>query len=256
VIAISAHGHYLQKAAEGGALPDLDSLLRPLCAERYRRIDRFTELALLGSGLCAQGRILSPGCALYLGSQLGPIGNNIQVQETLFKNRQLPKPFHFVNTLGSSAGYYVCKNLGLGGQALFLSGGGASLQAVLMSALTDMDLGIVSQALVGVVEESAFPLGDWRAGLNLPGQASMAEGSHWLLLEAGAAPKGGASIALKKRDFLNEEGADLVLGPEAPDASSGYHPSLNAAAVTTFLGRGGGGRLALLDGDDLFLIQK
>ena len=111
--------------------------LKPVCREHFRRVDRFIQLALLGSGRCVAGQELAPDLALYLGSGLGPMSNNITTQQQLIRDRLLPKPFNFINTLGNSAGYYVAKNLGLNGQNLFISRRGASFQATLVAALVD-----------------------------------------------------------------------------------------------------------------------
>ena len=180
-----SQSHYFHPVAEGEALPNLDARLAPLCKERYRRIDRFIQLALLGSAECAQGQALQPGCALYISSGIGPVGNNIVVQETLWKLRKVPMPFNFVNTLGSSAGYYVAKNLGLSGQSLFISRRHGSLAAALACAEADLACGAVTQALVGVVEECTLPLSQHRQRQELAADAQLAEGSEWLLLEQG-----------------------------------------------------------------------
>lgn len=158
-----------------------------VCRELPRRIDRFIKLALLGSARCTAGQTLQPDCGIYIGSGLGPIGNNVVIQEQLIKDREIPKPFNFINTLGSAAGYQVASNLGLHGQNLFISRRGASLQAVLTAAIADLTFGIVPQALVGTVEEATLPLPEHRLRQGLPDDMKMAEGSDWLLLEADAA---------------------------------------------------------------------
>jgi Beta-ketoacyl synthase, N-terminal domain len=181
---IVAASHYLQLIGTDDALPSLEAELKELCREPFRRIDRFIQLALLGSARCVAGQNLQPDCGLYLGSGLGPIGNNIVTQQQLIRDREIPKPFNFINTLGSSAGFYVAKNLGLNGQNLFISRRGASLEAVLNLAMADLLLGVVTQALVGVVEEVVPPLATHRQRQDLPENQALVEGSHWLLLES------------------------------------------------------------------------
>ena len=119
--AVLAQFRYQHPVGDGEGLPSLEAALEPLLKERFRRADRFIQLALLGSASCAQGQDLQPGCGLYLASATGPMGNNITLQEQLVRDRLLPKPFNFINTLGSSAGYYVAKNLGISGPNLFIS---------------------------------------------------------------------------------------------------------------------------------------
>ena len=176
-------GNYLHRVLEGEPLPDLAPALKQVCRERPRRVDRFIELALLGSGQCVAGQTLRPDCGIYLGSGFGPMGTNVAVQEQLFRDRECPRPFDFMNLLGASAGFHVAKNLGIKGPNLFISRRGASLEAAFAAAQADMRLGIVSQALLGMVEEVTLPLPQHRQRHKLPADMSVAERSHWLLLE-------------------------------------------------------------------------
>jgi hypothetical protein len=223
MIRVTAVSHYLHAVRDGEVLPSLDQALKPLCREQFRRIDRFIQLALLGTARCVAGRTLAPDCGLYLGSGLGPMSNNISTQEQLIRDRLIPKPFNFINTLGNSAGYYVARNLGLSGQNLFISRRGASFQAVLEAALVDMEGGAVSQALVGVVEEVTLPLAGHRRRQGLAPDTLVAEGSHWLLLEKAAA----AGHVLGRG-----HGAHQGAKPAA------FHDSIAAAEVTESLAKG------------------
>lgn len=187
MIRVTSVSHYFATLRDGEPLPSLDAAVREVCVEPFRRIDRFAQLALLGSGRCAAGRALAPDCGFYLGSGLGPMASNVLTQEQLGRSREAPMPFNFINTLGSSAGFYVAKNLRLSGQNFFVSRRGANLVAVLDTAMADLELGVVRQALVGVVEEAAQPLKDHRRRQHLSADRPVAEGSHWLLLEQDAA---------------------------------------------------------------------
>src|SRR5450432_414622 len=100
MITIQGVGHYFHRVADDAALPSLDERLRPVCRENFRRLDRFIELALMGSGECVAGKTLAPDCGLYIGSGIGPIGTNITVQDAVSRDAKLPMPFNFVNTLG------------------------------------------------------------------------------------------------------------------------------------------------------------
>lgn len=177
-----AAGDYFAPLADDAPLPALDAALREVGAGSFRRIDRFVQLALLGAARCARGHNLRPGCGVYIGSSLGPLSSNIRVQETMLGTREWPMPFHFVNTLGSSAGFYIASSFNLSGPSLFVSRRGASLAAVLETALTDLATGVVEQALVGVVEEAPLPLAAQRRRLAVAADMPLAEGSHWLLL--------------------------------------------------------------------------
>ncbi|HEX6550617.1 MAG TPA: hypothetical protein VF117_08080, partial [Gammaproteobacteria bacterium] len=141
MIQVASASHYFQPIDDESSLPSLDDRLRELCRENFRRIDRFIQLALLGSARCVTGRQLQTDCGIYLGSGLGPIGNNVVTQQQLIRDREIPKPFNFINTLGSSSGFYVARNLGLSGQNFFVSRRGASLDAVMCQAVADLTLG-------------------------------------------------------------------------------------------------------------------
>ena len=217
MISIQGVGHYLHAVHDGDQLPSLTERLAPLCREKFRRIDRFIQLALLGSAECVRGKLIAPDCALYICSGLGPVGNNIIVQEAIVGARVLPTPFHFVNTLGSSAGYYVARNLALTGQSLFISRRGDSFNAGLGCVAADLASGAVSQALLGIVEECTLPLSEHRARQELPADAPVAEGSHWLLLET-----------------REQEGTPVTVpGPAEVDAA--YHDSRDAASLTQYV---------------------
>jgi hypothetical protein len=192
---LASASHYLHTFREDETLPSLDAALKESCREHVRRVDRFIKLALIGSARCAAHHTLRRDCAVYLGSGFGPIGSNIAAQEQMFRDHETPSPYHFVNTLGSSAGFHVAKNLGLTGQNLFITRRGASFMAVLTAAAADLALGVMSQALVGVVEEVNLPLEDHRRRRGLAPETAVAEASHWLLLEAGGS--GGRPLELR-----------------------------------------------------------
>lgn len=275
-IRIESASHYFQPIENGAALPDLDSTLAGLCRENFRRIDRFIQLALLGSARCAGECSLQTECGIYLGSGLGPIGNNVVTQEQLIRDREIPKPFNFINTLGSSAGYYVARNLGLRGQNFFISRRGASMEAALSSAIADLEAGIIDQALVGAVEEVTLPLAEHRKRQGLPDEVEVAEGSHWLLLQLEG--KAGGQLQIKRftdyatleRDLISSWrtgdvlrcGIDIDAGfasalyhalPDSyvADPKHAFHDSLSAAWLTEFITGDGVGNLFLVNGDEV-----
>jgi hypothetical protein len=247
MIRVTAAGQVFNPLQDGMPLPSLDADLRQVCREHFRRVDRFIELALLGSGRCAAGKTLDADCGLYLGSGLGPMTGVIATQQQLIRDRELPKPFNFINTLGNSAGYYVARNLGLHGQNLFISRRGASLQALLSSAMLDLQAGVLRQALVGVVEEATLPLAEHRRRQGLPEGISVAEGSHWLLLERDA--EAGCGLAMHHAGTRAELDAVAPSGERMPVTLPGaFHDSLSGAWLIARL-QAGAKELVLLDGD-------
>ncbi|HET7370364.1 MAG TPA: hypothetical protein VFK45_05955 [Gammaproteobacteria bacterium] len=271
MIRVVSASHYFQPVADD-ALPSLADSLRDLCRENIRRIDRFIQLALLGSARCASGQTLQPDCGIYLGSGIGPIGNNIETQRQLIQRGDTPKPVNFINTLGASAGFYAARNLGLAGQNLFISRRGASFEAALGAAIADLAVGAAPQALVGVVEEVALPLNDHRQRQNLAADAPLAEGSHWLLLERAGATDSQIDFGrYPDREALEDalrsgwrDGDSLLCGASmAPDAAAtfqnefpaaepviggAFHDSISGARVTGFIVSQRPGQLFLADG--------
>jgi hypothetical protein len=179
---VLSSSHYYAPLADADGYVSLDEHVAAVTRERYRRIDRFVQLALFGAGTCAQAHAPLPTCGLYLSSGIGPIGSNVTVQDAIHRDHRVPMPFSFVNTLGSSACYHVAKDLGLTGESVLVARSGASFTAALASARADLALGIVSQVLVGAVEECMLPGDRHRALLRGDESMTIAEGSHWLLL--------------------------------------------------------------------------
>lgn len=201
---IVGFSHYEHAIDEAAGLPNLDARQQELCRERYRRIDRFILLAVLGAAECARGHELAPDCGLYISTALGPLDSNVHVQEQMVRSRQLPKPFHFVNTLGSAVGYYVARNLQISGHSTFVSRRGGAFVSALALALSDLECGAVRQAIVGAVEECPLPLADHRAHRGLPAGEPVAEGSTWLLLERDSPATQMARLELERFEGWSE----------------------------------------------------
>jgi hypothetical protein len=69
-----------------------------------------------------------------------------------------PKPFEFVNSVSNAAGFHVAQQLGLEGPNLFVGAGPRVWPQLQRLAALDLADGLVSQALLVVVED----LGDFR----------------------------------------------------------------------------------------------
>lgn len=173
--------HYFHRLED--EFPSIDGRLMAVTRERYRRIDRFVQLALMGAAECARNHTLARDCGLYLSSGVGPISSNVLVQDAIHRDARMPMPFSFVNTLGSSACYHVVKELDIVGEAVMVARGSASFSTALTCAYADLASGVVSQVLVGAVEECVLPVDRHRSLLRLSPETAVAEGTHWLLLE-------------------------------------------------------------------------
>ncbi|MEO7359877.1 MAG: beta-ketoacyl synthase N-terminal-like domain-containing protein [Gemmatimonadaceae bacterium] len=215
VMRCAAVSHYFHRLE--GEFPSIDGRLAAVTRERYRRIDRFVQLTLMGAAECARRHVLSRDCGLYLSSGVGPITSNVLVQDAIHRDSRMPMPFSFVNTLGSSACYHVAKELELAGEAVMVARGRGSFSAALTCAQADLESGIISQVLVGAVEECVLPADRHRALLRMGSDVTVAEGTHWILLERYE----GESVAV---DELRLENQDF----------DGYE-SRDAARITSFV---------------------
>lgn len=175
-------GDYYCAINESEELPELRADVNAICGQRFRRIDRFIQLCLLGSARCAIDQHIDNQTGLYIGSRFAALGNTIAVHNQMFIDKQIPKPAYFINTLSNCGGYYVARNLSLTGKNLFVSRADASLEAALQIASLDLLSGQVEQALLGVVDEAVLPLAHHCSRMGIPSDTALGEGSHWFLL--------------------------------------------------------------------------
>jgi hypothetical protein len=182
-IGIAAHSHFYANYEKNAPVVELKHALKDCLREPLRRSDRFIQLALLGSALCARDQDITSDCAVVLTSHYGPVSNNALVQQQLFIDAAVPKPIHFVNTLGNAAGFYIARNLNLAGANHFVSGRhGGFVEALLLSTLL-LQTG-TRNVLIGAVDECLPPHQLHRRRIGVAENTTMAEGSHWLLLTA------------------------------------------------------------------------
>ena len=179
---ILALGDHYETVDAGRGLTNLKPAATAVCRDRFRRIDRFTQMALIGSARCMEAAESGAKTGLYIGSRFASTGNTVAVHEKMVSAGVVPKPANFINTLSNSAGYFVARNLGLEDRNLFVSRGDASIVAALQLAGMDVATGAVAQALVGSVDEAVLPLEHHRYRLGLEPGTDMGEGSHWLLV--------------------------------------------------------------------------
>ncbi|MBV1932639.1 MAG: hypothetical protein KUG71_13090 [Porticoccaceae bacterium] len=175
-------GDYYAAIDDAESLPELRDEVNRICGERFRRIDRFIQLCLLGSARCAQGLVLDSQTGLYIGSRFAALCNTIKVQEQMFVHGQIPKPANFINTLSNSAGYYVARNLKLQGKNIFVSRGNNSLEAALQLAQLDLQTTQIDQALIGVVDEGVPEQAAHCRRMGIAEDTELGEGSHWFLV--------------------------------------------------------------------------
>jgi len=151
-------------------------------SKRYRRIDRYIQLALTGAGRCVGEIDLDPDTGLYVATGKGPASNNIEMQLGIFRDRTAPGPIQFINAVSNSVSFYVMQDHGLHGQNLLISREVHAFEAALDLATNDLLAGRTGQALVGMVDELTHPLEHQCRRLNVSVDTTLGEGSHWFLL--------------------------------------------------------------------------
>lgn len=165
-----------------GELPSLKPVLLEVTGKKMRRIDRLTQLALIGSFQCKSGFELPEKTGLYLSSIYGSLNNTSSVLREIFQNAQLPRPLTFINSVSNAACFYLAEQLGLSANNQFVSRDHFSLEAGLKLARLDLENGNVQAALVGLVCEVGENLAIHRQRFQIEDQYTLAEGSHWLYL--------------------------------------------------------------------------
>lgn len=164
-------------------LPDLKALIAPWTPERIRRIDRYIELCVAGGLNCVEQQKLPAHTGVYLATRFGAITTSAKVMETIIAEGDMPKPLHFVNTLGNTACFYLTRLLHTTGHTLVISQEQFSFEAALFHALLDLQQGNIEAALVGGIDEVALPIANQAERLGVTASGIFNEGTHWLLLE-------------------------------------------------------------------------
>jgi hypothetical protein len=173
----AAGNHYHQI---DDALPELKALTQEVTGKAFRRIGRFIQLALIGASRCIQGKQAPVDTGVYFASARGDLELTLEIMTQLFRDAQTPKPLNFVNTVSNAACFYLAQHFALQARSNFVCNRYFAFESVLQLAALDLTLGTVNSALVGSVDIATVPLSEHRQRLQLPPDAAMGEGSHWL----------------------------------------------------------------------------
>jgi hypothetical protein len=235
-IYIQATGDYYETCASD-ACADLKQLVTDAVGQPVRRIDRFIQLALIGSGRCARAAHLAKDTALYMGSSRGDLEITIEVMQAVLRDGQPPRPLSFINTVSNAACFYVSQALRLESRSFFVCNRYFAFETVLRLALLDMSMQLIAAALIGTIDVVVPPIAEHRIRLGLSKNRPVADASHWLLLKSS-----------KEKDTLGR----LVGVENFPDADAFYEwfgrqPWRQSCVL------GGGQFLAAQEGADLAL---
>lgn len=168
----------------GDAPTPLRAAVQAACAQPPRRISRVIELALLGAHRCMTGMQPEPRCPLYLALTHGCVADAVALVKAVTAGG-LPTPVNFINVSSNMAGFYVAATLGIHGSNQAVASDDFSFESALE--LASLDRARRGQALIGAVEECAWPLDEHRRRLSLAADRALSESSHWLFAEQSSA---------------------------------------------------------------------
>lgn len=175
---IAAASTALLRAVE--APTPLRERLRTVLAAPPRRVSRVIELALLGAHQCMQGRRAEAHCPLYMAVTHGCVADAVSLVTTVARGG-LPMPVGFINLSSNMPGFYVAATLGIHGSNQSVAADDFSFEGALE--LASLGREHRAQALIGAVEECAWPLAEHRARLGLAPDRALTEASHWLFVD-------------------------------------------------------------------------
>ena len=170
--------------------------------ENFRRVNKFILLAVLGARQCIHQRTLEADMAVYLTTEHGNLGETADVLDEIYAARSLPKPFGFINTMSSTAAFYLARNLGIRGRNITVSSQHLSFERGMELLKVDFAGGAEKSALIGGVDEASLSRTapneraghDWRR----------VDGSGWFYIKSEKEGACGAFTEIKSfRDALS-----------------------------------------------------
>ncbi|VAW49494.1 hypothetical protein MNBD_GAMMA03-1911 [hydrothermal vent metagenome] len=203
IFRISQYKHAITSESEG-QLPLLKEAVKERLGRNIRRIDRFTQLSLMGASDCRGDLSFPINTGIVMASYFGSLNNTFNVLSSMFQCSSRPSPYEFIHTVSNAASYYLARELELTSHNLFISQQHAALQACLKLAEIDLDCLNVNAVLIGQVSEVATPFDVYRERVNIKLPHVLHESSNWFLLA---------------NELKNEKSvASIVLNIEGTDA--------------------------------------
>lgn len=177
---IYALGDFRQQVND--TVAELKEDVKSSCGKHVRRIDRFIQLAMIGSHRCVAGLTLPANeCDLYLASADASKSNTVAALNQVFVEQQPIMPLNFVNLVSNAAVFYIAQSLNINGTSLFVSSENSPLEKALTLAEMDLADAPSRRALVGIVDECCTPVIAQRHLFNAGDADLLGESSIWLL---------------------------------------------------------------------------
>lgn len=197
--------HIIDDRSSDTGLPLLKNKLKQSLGRNVRRIDRFTQLALIGAAACKGDTAFPHNTGIILASHYGSLGNSYKVLSTMFQQLEAPMPYDFINTVSNAASYHLAHQLDLVSHNLFISQKYAILQSCLQLAELDTNCFGLDAVLIGEVNEVGLPLSVHRHRMGIDESEPLIESSHWFLVSKDL--KNEQQLA---QVYMNKESGDPV----------------------------------------------
>ncbi|MBA1145577.1 hypothetical protein H0Z60_00755 [Ectothiorhodospiraceae bacterium WFHF3C12] len=214
--------------------------------QRFRRINRFIQLALIGAHRCRQGdaaawRSTQP---IVIATGQGNIADTTEMVESVVGRGLPPMPFQFINLAGNMAGFYLAQSLGAESANTTVSQLDFPAEAALQIAAEEH--AGHGAALLGAVDELVWPLDAHRRRVGCPPDAPVGEGSHWLRIGDGPVlgwiePPVYCADEAELEAVLQGAGVDVVIRTPGQNGGVPAHDTAAAAHWCGFLRNGPAG---------------
>jgi hypothetical protein len=195
---IVAAAGFIQPA--GDTPTSLREELRTLTPNAPRRINRLSELGLIGAHRCVAGRDLADDTAVVVATTTGCLNDSVQLLRAV-GDRRPPMPMDFINVSSNMTGFHLAAGLRLHSSNLVVASADFAWEAAIEVAMLGS-----RRFLAGAIEECAWPLAQQRERLGLATDVQMLESSQWLWVDRDAA----SPIARINRIHRLQDDAELA----------------------------------------------
>lgn len=175
---IVAASGFVQPAADTPV--SLRDELRAVTPNAPRRINRLSELGLIGAHRCVAGRELADDTAVVVATTTGCLNDSVQLLRAV-GDRRPPMPMDFINVSSNMTGFHLAAGLRLHSSNLVVASADFAWEAAIEVAMLGS-----RRFLVGAIEECTWPLAHQRERLGLAEGTPILESSQWLWVDRDA----------------------------------------------------------------------
>jgi len=225
IFRFAQYKHLIDKESDA-QLPLLKSVVKNRLGHNIRRIDRFTQLALIGASDCKGNLDLPKKTGVIMASDFASLSNASSVLSSMFQYASSPSPYDFIHTVSNAASYYLALEFKLTSHNLFISQQHATLQSCLSLAEIDINCFNLNAVLIGQVNEVGMPFSAHRERAGMNASHILSESSSWFLLANSLGSEKSVADVL-----LNIEGTDVqALNVQIKDELNQMKKTINIMA--------------------------